>query len=298
MRYADCPPSLVVAPFTLAQARRVGVSPTALQSAPWRQVFRGVWAHEAVPETREMRLAAARLVLPTHAVLCGQTAAWIHGADVRRVDDLDVHVSFAKGARIRRRPGLVVTQETLALNDIADIEGTSVTTAVRTAFDSLRLLRGSERIVVADALTHLGRTGVAELRQYFGRHRRLRNLRLGERLLDEVEPLSESPMESRLRLSLTAQGLPRPVAQFSVFDTGGRFLARLDLAYPELKVAIEYDGAWHWARRREDDRRRDLLRALGWVVLVYSSDDVYGNPERIANEVAAARRQQAAKLAG
>jgi len=119
---------------------------------------------------------------------------------------------------------------------------------------------------------------------------RLRNLRVAELLLDEVEPASESPTETRLRVRLVEFGLPRPIAQFEVRSPRGEFVARLDLAYPQHKVAVEYDGAWHWKQRRDDDRRRDAMRAAGWVVLVYDADDVYGGPERIVREVRQALR--------
>jgi len=96
--------------------------------------------HEEVEETRQMRLDAVRLVLPPDAVVCGLTAAWVYGADVRAEGDLDVHVGCPKGRRIRRRPGLVVTQETLDPRDIWLIDGLSVTSPTRTAFDCLRFL--------------------------------------------------------------------------------------------------------------------------------------------------------------
>ncbi|HET6908102.1 MAG TPA: DUF559 domain-containing protein [Mycobacteriales bacterium] len=260
-------------------------------------MFRGVWVHVSLPDTRELRLAAAKLLLPDRAVLCELTAAWVHGADVRRVDDLDLHVGFPPGTRIRNQAGLVVCQETLAPSDILVVDGVRVTTPVRTAFDCLRLLRGMERLVVADALTQLQRVTVEEIAAYFAGQRRRRNLRIGAALVDQIEPLSESPMESRLRLVLIAGDLPRPTAQYEVRRADGGFVGRVDLAYPELKIAIEYDGAWHWKQRREDDRRRAALRALGWDVLVYSADDIYGTPDNVVAEVRAARAARGRELA-
>jgi very-short-patch-repair endonuclease len=243
-----------------------------------------------MPDTRENRLAAARLVIPSHGVLCGLTAAWIYQADVRRGDDLDVQVGFPEGKRIRNQSGLVVSQETLAPVDVWRIDGVNVTSPVRTAFDCLRLLRGRERLVVADALTHLGVTSVDELRAYFDTKRRLRNLRIAQRLLDDIEPKSESPMETRLRLVIVDGGLPRPEAQWEIKNAAGVVMWRLDLAYPAEKVAVEYDGAWHWTQRRDDDRRRAALRALGWDPHVFDSDDVYGNPDGVVREVRTALR--------
>ena len=285
MRYAQIPEELRDRPFTLAQARAAGLSDSALRGSEWRHVLRDVWVYRSVEDTRELRFAAARLVLPPRAVICGLTAAWLYGADVHRADDFDVHVSVPKGSRIRSRPGIVVSQETLAPGDIWHWDGLQVTTPVRTVFDCMRLLRGAERLVVADALTHLKRTTVDEVSAYFASQRRVRNLRTASLLIEQIEPQSESPMETRLRLRLVESGLPRPEAQWVVRDGRKRFVARLDLAYPEQKVAIEYDGAWHWRQRRKDDRRRDAARRLGWVVVVVSADDFYGRFEPIVDEV-------------
>ncbi|HET7530431.1 MAG TPA: DUF559 domain-containing protein [Mycobacteriales bacterium] len=282
------PDALRDRPFTRAQARAAGLTDKSLASSPWRQVFRTVWVHEDVADSRELRLAAARLVIPEYGVLCGLTAAWVLGVDVRREADLDVHVGFPKGRRIRKREGLQVCQESLDESDWCLVDGVRVTTPLRTAFDCLRWLPGGERIVVADALTHAELVSLDELRAYFASKRRLRNLRIGELLLDAVEPKSESPMETRTRLVLVGRGLPRPEAQWEICTPAGVFVARADLAYPELKVAVEYDGAWHSKQREADDRRRAAMRALGWDVLVYDADDVYGDPDRIVREVSAA----------
>jgi very-short-patch-repair endonuclease len=241
-------------------------------------------------DTRDNRLAAARLVIPRHGVLCLLTAAWVYQADVRREDDFDVHVGFPEGKRIRNQPGLVVSQETLRPSDIWVIDGVAVTSPVRTTYDCLRLLHGRERLVVADALTHLGATNLEELRAYFSIQRRMRNLRIAELLLDHIEPKSESPMETRLRLVLVDGGLPRPEAQWEIRNAAGVVVWRLDLAYPAEMIAVEYDGAWHFKQRREDDRRRAALRALGWDVHVFDADQVYGDPDGVVREVRTALR--------
>jgi len=122
----------------------------------------------------------------------------------------------------------------------------------------------------------------------------MRNLRIGERRLDEVEPETESRMETLLRLKLTDSGLPRPIPQYEVRDAKDRFVARLDLAYPQQRVAVEYDGAWHWKQRREDDRRRGRARALGWWIIVVSADDLFKTPAALCQEVRDALQSRAA----
>lgn len=194
---------------------------------------------------------------------------------------------------MRKQSGLVVCQETLDPSDIARIDGVQVTTPLRTAFDCLRLLRFAERLVVADALAHMGLVDLEDLAAYFASKKRLRNLRIGERLLAQIEPLTESPMETRLRVGLTDDGLPRPKAQHEVYDARGGLCGRLDLAYPEAKLGVEYDGADHWLQRQADERRRARIREQEWEVLVYSADDVFKTPLATSAEV---RRHLRARL--
>lgn len=292
MRYADIPVALRTVPFTTEQAKAHGLTRRMLQGRPhWRQLFRGVWVHQSVEDCLDVRFHAVALILPSHAVICGLTAAWLYGADVRREDDLDIHVSYPKGRRRRSRSGLVVSQEMLASGDVVTIRGVRVTTPTRTVFDCMRLLRGPEGLVVADAMTHLGRTTVHDIRAYFASQHRRRNVRVAELLIDSIEPLSESPMETRLRIDLEAWGIPRPVAQHEVRTRTGVFVARLDLAWPELKVAVEYDGAkWHDGRQDHDDLRRSRLEAMGWLVIVVRADDYATRRAEVAAEVWAAIR--------
>jgi very-short-patch-repair endonuclease len=76
-------------------------------------------------------------------------------------------------------------------------------------------------------------------------------------------------------------------------DSTGRFLALPDLSYPDLTIAIEYDGDIHRADKatwRRDIRRRQALEAAGWRVVTCTADDVLRNPERLVAWVRAAIR--------
>ncbi|AXO34143.1 hypothetical protein [Micromonospora sp. B006] len=83
-----------------------------------------------------------------------------------------------------------------------------------------------------------------------------------------TDGLAQSPPESHLRVRLVFAGLPRPVAQHPVRVSTGLIL-HPDLAWPEFRVAVEYDGQWHSdADRMHLDRRRlNQLVEAGWLVL-------------------------------
>jgi very-short-patch-repair endonuclease len=167
-----------------------------------------------------------------------------------------------------------------------------VTSAARTAYDCARWLPLVEAVVVVDALLHAGLTTPEEIAAVVDRHRGERWIRRVGPVLSLVDGRSESPMESRLRVLLLRAGLVGLEPQYVVRRAGGRFVGRLDLAFPAARVAVEYDGAWHWQQRRADDRRRDALRRLGWTIVVVSAEDYYGDPHgivrRVREELAAA----------
>ena len=99
------------------------------------------------------------------------------------------------------------------------------------------------------------------------------------RLLQERDPSippRESPLETRLGRLLREWRLPAPAAQFIV-RSGNRFVARLDFAYPEKRLAIEADGyEFHQGRLRwkRDLKRRNDLTSLRWRVLSFTKEDL------------------------
>src|SRR5947208_545142 len=143
--------------FTTAQAAERGLTVHQLGSRKWRQVLRGVWVAADVPDSRQLRLEAAALVLPRRAVVWGPTAAWLWGATTLRQDDLDVYVVCPNGSRVRSRAGLKVVQGTLPTADVVTWGTVRVTSACRTAYDCLSRLQRVDGLVIVDALTHLGR---------------------------------------------------------------------------------------------------------------------------------------------
>lgn len=291
---AYVPVELTKGPFATAQAARVGVSTSALRSGPWRHVFRNVWVHVDVEDTREVRLAAVRLVLGRYAFVCGLTAAWLYGIEARDKRWDLVWVGCPTGRRLRTRSGCYTREVTVEASDLDLRDGVVLTTAVRTVYDCARWLSPVEGLVVADALAHAGLVTADEISAYRVTHSAIRGVRRVDNVLAALEPLSESPMETRLRYLLVSRGLPRPVAQHVLRNPAGGFVARLDLAYIGARVAIEYDGAWHWEARRADDRRRDAVRALGWTVIVVSATDLQGDSERVVGQIRSALRAAAA----
>ena len=106
----------------------------------------------------------------------------------------------------------------------------------------------------------------------------------------------ESPAEARLVRRLDEWGMPEPVLQHVVRDQHGGFVARLDIAWPEHRVALEYDGMRaHNPRRVEHDERRDAaVEALGWAVVHADRIDLRPGQARLRTRLGGLLRRPAA----
>lgn len=95
---------------------------------------------------------------------------------------------------------------------------------------------------------------------------------------------------------LVESGLPEPTIEHRVFGPSGEELARVDLAFPDLKIAIELDSRRHHLSSQafEADRpRQNQLEVQGWIVLRYTWRTYVNTPWVIVAEVAAARSARA-----
>lgn len=102
--------------------------------------------------------------------------------------------------------------------------------------------------------------------------------------------------ETWLRLVLIDAGFPVPSANFDVF-VDGKWIARVDLAYPELRIALEYEGDHHLTDSQQwhrDIARAERLVEAGWRVIRVTKADVFGNSEplvaRVRRAIAVAAR--------
>ena len=94
-------------------------------------------------------------------------------------------------------------------------------------------------------------------------------------------------MESEARLVMIDGRLPHPVLQHQIVDLRGRTW-RLDFAWPDLRVAAEYDGVdWHSGPEAflRDRRRTAALLDLGWVVVPIIAGDVRYRPAELVARI-------------
>jgi hypothetical protein len=87
---------------------------------------------------------------------------------------------------------------------------------------------------------------------------------------------TESEMETLLLQALRTHGLPAPIPQHEVWQ-GSLCLGRVDAAYPDEKIAIEYDSdEFHTGRAatKHDRARRHELIAASWLPIDVGPTDL------------------------
>lgn len=254
----------------LARAGSEFAAQRLLRDEGWWRVWRGWYAPRCVPDGPAVRLAAVQAALPAGTTPSHRTALWVLGLDVLGGGVLDVTVS--RGRHLERRPGIVSHAAALPPEELTAVDGLVIVSAARAVVDVARREPLAEAVAVADAALRAGWTTVPLIQASIERAAHLRGVVAARAMLPMLEPRSESQMESRLRVKLVVGGLPRPAAQYDVYDDDGH-VGRADLWLDG--VAIEYDG-WLEKRAQSADRRRHArFEEVGCLVRRYTATDCY-----------------------
>ena len=277
------PAALRTKPFTIADARIVGVTRRQLRGRAYHPLGSGIYHWVGLKESPLLTLTGVARRLPAGAAFSGRTAAWLHGLDLPPCDPIEVTIPEPGGSS--RRAGASVRRAALATDEIVLRRRLPTTSAFRTSVDLGGRNPLMEGVVAVDLFLHAELVSIAELRDYVADHARKRGVARLRRVVELAEPTAESPMESRLRMLLVLAGLPRPEVQVSIHEPGGRFLGRPDLLYRAHRLAIEYDGGNHRERMIDDNRRQNGLVGAGFRLLRFTAADVYGAPNSVAMQV-------------
>ncbi|WP_143426855.1 type IV toxin-antitoxin system AbiEi family antitoxin domain-containing protein [Georgenia soli] len=296
----DLPPDQ---PVTTAAAQALGVRPNDLTdlvgSGVLARPFRGVYLPAAVAADPEARARAVGLLLPDGAALAKESAAWLHGVDVRpperyRQAPLLECVSDSRLLlNAVRRPELEGHLAHLPAEDIVTVHGVPVTSPARTALD---LARYTERYMGLAALDMFSHRGLVSLDEITERVRALKGHRWIARarsVLALADPRTELPGESWMRLRIHEAGLPLPDLQIRLRDESGREAYRLDMGYYDVMVALEFDGEQRHRTttqqgRHDDLRRADIEARWGWATYAFHAGHVLGRQPVLESTVSEA----------
>ncbi|WP_166659001.1 DUF559 domain-containing protein [Labedaea rhizosphaerae] len=267
----------------------------ALYSDRYRRVVRDVYVPAGMRVDHVVRSYGAALIARPGAVLTGRSAAAIYGIDLANTYD---PVEFVANERDRFGPirGIRLHRGPVKPSERMDWEGIAIATPLRMAMDLLfrqapREMSRQRRLQVAVAdLDQVLRAGLVDrdVLAALLRRRRDHGVVLARQAVELADPRAESPPESELRVLLTLHDMP-PTPQVEVFGKKG-FAGRCDMAYESARLAIEYDGRYHFepAQRRRDEVRLNRFRKAGWRVITITAERLYGDPEGVVRDVRAA----------
>jgi hypothetical protein len=256
--------------LTRAQLRGVGV----------QRLCRDIYTLSSTKVTHELRCRAMALALPEGAVITGRSAATLRGVRLCWPEDA-VQVLAPMEMRLGRRSGLDVRRTAIEPDEWEPWEGGRIATPLRMALDLLLARPLPDAVADLDAVQRAGKVEREAVARMLAT-RSDNGIVLARRAVELTDPRAESLPESRLRVHLVLHGLD-PVPQYWIEDRSGR-IARVDLALPEHKLAIEYDGDWRdgepWALNRDSDRL-NRVHALSWRVVFVTAPPLRNVPKML-----------------
>ncbi len=260
-------------PFLASEAIAAGLITRAqLRSSAWRRLFRDVYVSATTPMTYRLRIHGAALILPKEAVITGRTAVHLWGVEHCKVDD---PIEVLSPHRFGPVNGLAIRIGPLADDERAVRFGVPVCSALHTTWELARSLPELDAVAWIDGLAHGRVISRKTILEHQERHSQEYGHLRARTALALCDPRAESPPESHLRVHIVKAGLPVPTPQFRVF-VDGEFVARVDLAWPKIKFAVEYDGQWHVDPNQlaRDRARLRSLNAAGWYVYHVTREDL------------------------
>src|SRR3954469_11964125 len=251
-----------------------------LHSGLFRRVLHNVYAEIGVVHDHVLKARAAALLMPPEAAIGGRSAAAWFGAPFSSATD-PVLVVVPRGCPWTGPRGVQVHRTDLSPAEAwTTKDGVRLTTVRRTAWDIATLESTMTAVplldgMVRDAVVNGGDLTEEALAHEVTSRRGRWGSRRAQFLLPLVDGRAMSPPESRVRVACHLGGLPHPIPQLTIYEQGV-FLGQVDLAWPEAKLIVEYEGAYHFDELQisSDDARYERLVAAGWRVIRLSSIDL------------------------
>ncbi len=263
--------------------------------------------HWHTADRRERHVITARAIHRTHGdrvAFSHHTAAVLHGLDLWKVGLAKVHLTRSDGKHGRHAGDLVHHEGALESSEVQVVRGLPVVGPTRAALESAALGSVEQGLVTVDSALRLGLCGRPELEQRRQQIERWPDSLGLQVVVGLADGRHESAGESRTAHLIWRANLPRPEAQFMVYD-GPRLIGIVDFAWPELGVILEFDGRVKYEKYLQDGesasdavfrekRREDRIRDVtGWTVIRVTWADL-ANPAQLVARIRRAMRRRAA----
>lgn len=191
--------------------------------------------------------------------------------------ELDVvHLTRADGHAGRSEAGVQQHSGALVDGDVVTCDGLDVMAPTRLALEVTTVADVEASMCVVSMLMHSGLTTMQKLRARYESMRHWPDTLRTDLVLRLSDERFESVGECRTYYLCFREGLPMPEPQYEIKDERGRVIARVDFAWPEFGVFLEFDGKIKYEKLlregerasavvlRERDREREVCRITGW----------------------------------
>lgn len=281
---------------TIRAARRAGVIHRIRHGA---YVDGAVWQNLDDASRHALLARAAYRSARTGSVISHVSALPFHEAPVWGFDLTEAHLTRDDHKAGRHEAGVQQHRGIILPEDVCDVHGLRVMSATRTALELTTLGSPEAALVAICFLLHTEQTTPAALLARLERSITAWPDTLStRRILGLADARIESPLEARFLHLCWLTGLPAPTPQVEIRDRDGRFVGRVDFAWPQHRVFAELDGKEKYLKHRRpgesiaDAVAREKLRAdrirevTGWRCIRLTWADL-ASPERTAARVRA-----------
>lgn len=308
MRHRVPLPDTLGLAFRVADATALGIGVERCRAPDLARPFHGVRAVRKPTTFAETIRCYAPRMLPSHRCV-GWTALrlWHLPTPGQWTPKEPIEIAVPRDAAPPRGPRVRGRRLDAARALTWKLGGILTVDPIATLFTTADRLTVDQAVTVIDALITTAdnypnlRSGrppitVSEIEERLAQWRSFPGSKTIRAALPLARERVESPKETETRLLIVRAGLPEPVVQHEEWD-GRRFIARVDLAYPDLKIAIEYEGDGH--RRDPEQWRRDIQRQRdledrGWIIIRLTQRDLQAGGEAVLTRIrrAIASRQR------
>jgi len=282
--------------FTRADAAKAGLKHGRIDHRVanfWVAIYDGVYRMPGAPTTWQGELLAACRAASPPAGISHRSGGALYELPGGRRDLIEL---TCKRWRRAKSTGLVVHEQCrIDERDIVEVDGIPV---MKPELVVLQLAGRRPVPTYVEAVIQAARRKrlitYESTREMFDRHARrgVRGVQVMRALLDQWDPSqrpTESEMETLLLQTLRDGGWPDAVPQYEILDRNGAFVARVDFALPDLRIAIEYDSMQEHSdefQNTRDARRRNRIVSAHWRVLSARHGDLKNGGSDLLEEIA------------
>jgi hypothetical protein len=249
-------------------------------------VDQSLWSRLSDTDRHRVRCRAVLRTAHPLTALTHVSAAVERGVPVWNIPLDEVHTTRTDGKGARREAGVVHHVGALEEADVEVVNGVRVSPASRCAVEIIATATPEAALVVINGMLHAAELTRPQLLASVKAMKHWPHTLSAHVVVALADERMESVAETRTYFMCRQQGLPSLEPQVVVLDEGGQEFARVDFAWTELGVFLEFDGRIKYERyrregetleeclMREKKREERICQLTGWVCILIGWADL------------------------